>query len=438
MVKVVKFGGSSVATGEAFDKVKKIVTSDKARTAVVVSAPGKRFSGDTKVTDLLYVLHAHVKYNAPYDEVLLKIKERYEEIKAHCNLKIDLDAEFALISAKLSKKTSVDYIVSRGEYLSAKLMAEYLGYEFIDSATCLYFDYNGKVKFEETYEAIAREIATKKKVVISGFYGSDPSGEIKTFSRGGSDITGSIVAAAIGAESYENWTDVSGIMSADPRIVDNPTPIANVTFAELRELSYMGAEVLHEDAVFPVRDKNIPLYIKNTNDIDARGTLVMESFDETEKDKKEHFVTGVSGKKDFAVLTFVKNGMTEDVGFINKVLSAFGSFSVSVEMVSSSIDTFSVTVAQSEIRDCLHELMTKIDETASPNSVKIENDVSLIAVVGRRLAYNVGIAGRIFTSLGENGINIKMLEQGSDELSIIIGVSNADYKKAIKVLYGLI
>ena len=292
--------------------------------------------------------------------------------------------------------------------------------------------------FEKTYAKIAEKTIENRRVVISGFYGVDPNGDIKTFSRGGSDITGSIAAAALGAESYENWTDVSGIMSADPRIVENPTPIENVTFAELRELSYMGAEVLHEDAVFPVRDKNIPLYIKNTNDIDARGTLVMESFDESDADKKSHFVTGVSGKKDFTVLTFIKNGMTEDVSFIKNVLSAFASFSVAVELVSSSIDTFSVTVARSEIKDCLHELIAKIDEIASPNSVKIENDISLIAVVGRRLAYNIGIAGKIFTSLGENGINIKMLEQGSDELSIIIGVADSDYKKAIRVLYNLI
>ena len=438
MIKVVKFGGSSVAKGEAFERVKKIVDSDPSRAVVVVSAPGKRYSGDTKVTDLLYVLQAHIKYNAPYEEVLEKVKERYEDIKKYCGLKIDLDYEFNEIRSKLNKKTGVDYIVSRGEYLSAKLMAEYLGYEFIDSATCLFFDYNGKVKLKETYEAIAEAVSKNKKVVISGFYGSDPSGEVKTFSRGGSDITGSIAAAAIGAESYENWTDVSGIMSADPRIVDNPTPIENVTFAELRELSYMGAEVLHEDAVFPVRDKNIPLYIKNTNDIDAKGTLVMESFDEGEANKKEHFITGISGKKDFTVLTFIKNGMTEDVSFMEQVLSSFKSFSISVELVSSSIDTFSVTVATGEVKDRMHELITKIDETACPNSVKIESGVSLIAVVGRKLAFNIGIAGKIFTSLGENGINIKMLEQGSDELSIIIGVSDADYKKAIKVLYALI
>lgn len=438
MIKVVKFGGSSVASGEAFEKVKRIVELDDSRAVVVVSAPGKRFSGDTKVTDLLYILHAHIKYNAPYDEILGKIKQRYIDIAKHCGLKTDIDAEFSAFASKLNKKTSVDYIVSRGEYFSAKLMAEYLGFTFIDSATCLYFDYNGKVDFDKTYAEIAELVAKNRKVVISGFYGVDPSGEVKTFSRGGSDITGSIAAAAVGAESYENWTDVSGIMSADPRIVENPTPIEKVTFAELRELSYMGAEVLHEDAVFPVRDKKIPLYIKNTNDVNASGTLVMEAFDEEETDKKSHFVTGISGKKDFSVLTFIKTGMTEEADFMKEVLACFGSFDIKIELVSSSIDSFSVTVAASEIKDCLHELITKIDERCAPNSVKIENDVSLIAVVGRRLAYNIGIAGKIFTSLGENGINIKMLEQGSDELSIIIGVSDADYKKAIKVLYRLI
>ena len=438
MIKTVKFGGSSVSSGSAFEKAGKIIKSDPSRVAVIVSAPGKRFSGDTKITDLLYVLRAHIKYNAPYGDIIGEIEKRFEEIKEYCGLKFDLKSEFSRFRAELGGKISTDYIVSRGEYFCARLMAEYLGYTFVDAADCVFFDYSGKVDTEKTYKAIAEKAEENRKIVIGGFYGSDPDGKIKTFSRGGSDITGSLVAAAIGADAYENWTDVSGILSANPKIVKDPRPIEKVTFAELRELSYMGAEVLHEDAVFPVRDKNIPLYIKNTNDPLAEGTLVMETFNEDDADRKTHFVTGISGKKNFSVITFMKAGMSENYGFMKDVLGVFAEMNVKVELVSSSIDTFSVTVAETSLKEKFHELITRIDEKASPDSVKTESEVSLIAVVGRKLAYNVGIAGKIFTSLGENGINIKMLEQGADELSIIIGVKDADCAKAINVLYRLI
>lgn len=437
MIKVVKFGGSSLASGESFAKVKKIIEADNSRSIVVVSAPGKRFSGDMKVTDLLYLLQAHIKYNASFADIFDKIKQRYNEIKDSCGLKIDLEKEFEAISTKLTKKTSVDYIVSRGEYLNGLLMAEYLGYRFVDSASWLVFNYNGKVNFEKSYENLAKIVEENPKVVLPGFYGALPDGQVKTFSRGGSDITGAIAAAAINADMYENWTDVSGIMTADPRIVDNPRPIENVTFAELRELSYMGAEVLHEETVFPVRQKSIPLYIKNTNDMNARGTLIMESFDEDEEDKNVHFITGISGKKHYSIITIAKNRMNDEIGYVRRALEVFERFGISIEHIPSSIDSFSVVVASSFIETNLHELISALNAAVAPDSIKIANDISLIAIVGRKLASNIGIAGKIFTSLGENNINIRMIEQGADEINIIIGVDDKDFKNAIRVLYNL-
>ena len=437
MIKVVKFGGSSLASGESFAKVKRIIEADESRSIVIVSAPGKRFSGDMKVTDLLYLLQAHIKYNASFDDIFDKIKDRYKQIKESCGLKIDLDSEFEAICSKLKKKTSVDYIVSRGEYLNGLLMAEYLGYKFVDSASWLIFNYNGKVNFEKSYENLAKIVEENPKVVLPGFYGSLPDGQVKTFSRGGSDITGAIAAAAINADMYENWTDVSGIMTADPRIVDNPRPIENVTFAELRELSYMGAEVLHEETVFPVRQKSIPLYIKNTNDMNARGTLIMESFDEDEEDKNVHFITGISGKKHYSIITIAKNRMNDEIGYVRRALEVFERFGISIEHIPSSIDSFSVVVASSSIETNLHELISALNEAVAPDTIKIANDISLIAIVGRKLASNIGIAGKIFTSLGENNINIRMIEQGADEINIIIGVDDKDFKNAIRVLYNL-
>ena len=437
MLKVVKFGGSSLASGETFNKVKKIIEADNSRRIVVVSAPGKRFSGDTKVTDLLYICHAHIKYNAPFDDVISKIEDRYREIHASCGLTQDIETEFLKIRSTLSKKTSVDYIVSRGEYLNAKLMAEYLGYTFVDSAEWLVFNYNGKVDFEKSYANLSKIMETYPKVVLPGFYGATPDGNIKTFSRGGSDITGAIAAAAMNVDMYENWTDVSGIMTADPRIVENPRPIENVTFAELRELSYMGAEVLHEETVFPVRQKNIPLFIKNTNDMNARGTLIMESFDEDEENKNKHFITGISGKKNYSIITIAKNRMNEEIGYVRKALEVFENFQIPIEHIPSSIDSFSVVVASNHIEGIMHELISALNDRLKPDSINIANEISLIAIVGRKLACNIGIAGKIFTALGENDINIRMIEQGADEINIIIGVDDINFKKTIRVLYNL-
>ena len=436
MLKVLKFGGSSLASGETFEKVKKIVEADESRSIVIVSAPGKRNSKDMKVTDLLYLCQAHIKYNANFDHLYEEIKGRYQAIYDYCGLSQDLNSEFDAIREKLNKKTSVDYIVSRGEYLNAKLMAEYLGYTFVDSTEWLYFNFNGKVDFEKSYAALSAIIEKTNKVVIPGFYGVTPDGAVKTFSRGGSDITGAIAAAAVNADMYENWTDVSGIMTADPRIVDNPRPIENVTFAELRELSYMGAEVLHEETVFPVRQKNIPLYIKNTNDMNARGTLIMESFD-AETDANTSFITGISGKKNFSIITIAKNRMNDEIGYVRRALEVFERFEVPIEHIPSSIDSFSVVVGSSHIENRMHEIISALNDAVAPDSINIANEISLIAIVGRKLQSNIGIAGKIFTALGENDINIRMIEQGADEINIIIGVDDNNFKKTIKVLYDL-
>ena len=435
MLKVLKFGGSSLASGETFEKVKNIVEADSSRSIVIVSAPGKRHSKDMKVTDLLYLCQAHIKYNANFDHLFEEIKGRYQAIYDYCGLTQDLDSEFAQIKEKLNKKTSVDYIVSRGEYLNAKLMAEYLGYTFVDSTEWLYFNFNGKVDFEKSYAALSAIIEKTNRVVIPGFYGVTPDGAVKTFSRGGSDITGAIAAAAVNADMYENWTDVSGIMTADPRIVENPRPIENVTFAELRELSYMGAEVLHEETVFPVRQKNIPLYIKNTNDMNARGTLIMESFDE-EDDASASFITGISGKKNYSIITIAKNRMNDEIGYVRRALEVFERFQIPIEHIPSSIDSFSVVVASTHIENRMHELISALNAAVAPDTINIANEISLIAIVGRKLQSNIGIAGKIFTALGENEINIRMIEQGADEINIIIGVDDINFKKTIRVLYN--
>ncbi len=435
MAKVVKFGGSSLAEGSCFQMVKTIVEADADRDVVVVSAPGKRFSGDNKITDLLYICHAHMKYHASYEDIWAKIEERYREIKETCNLTLDLDAEFAQIRADFKAGASVDYIVSRGEYLNAKLMAEYLGYTFVDSANWLFFTYEGKVDFENSYEALARVIAHHPKLVLPGFYGSLPNGAIRTFSRGGSDVTGAIAAAAIGAECYENWTDVSGILMADPRIVKDPRPISQITFAELRELSYMGADVLHAETVFPCREKKIPLYIKNTKDIHAPGTLILESFEEDANEEKEHFVTGISGKKHFTIITIGKSGMNDDPTFLRRALQQTEKYGLTVEHIPSSIDRFSFVISTASLERCMHNLISDIKDACQPDSVTITSDISLIAIVGRRMAWKPGVSGCLFGALGQHDINIRMIEQGADEINIMIGVEDKDFEKAIRILY---
>ncbi len=435
MIKVVKFGGSSLASAEQFEKVKNIVTADPSRKIVIVSAPGKRFSGDTKVTDLLYICKAHLKYNAPCTDIFNQIRERYINIKRDCKLTVDIESDLDEIERKLSKNTPTDYIASRGEFLCAKLMAEYLGYHFVESAKWLVFNHDGRVNFEVSYEKLREIYAHHDRIVIPGFYGALPDGTIKVFSRGGSDITGSLAAAAIGADAYENWTDVSGMLMADPRIVENPKPIDKITFAEMRELSCMGAEVLHEDAVFPLRNKDIPLYIKNTNKIHDEGTLVLDEITDTDADV-ERFITGISGKKNYTLITIAKTNMSEQFGYIRRALQVLEKFEMIPEHIPSSIDSFSFLIPTKRLQGNIHEIVTRLNEELQPDSIKVTNELAVVAVIGRRMAYNPGISGRVFAALGENGINIRMIEQGADEINITIGIEAKDFEHTIKILYN--
>ena len=436
MLKVLKFGGSSLADSSQFSKVKAIVESDSSREVVIVSAPGKRDSDDNKITDLLYLMHAHIRYGVSHEGVLSMIKKRYAEIRKGCGLSTDIESIISESFAGLNKKTSVDYIASRGEYFSAILMAEYLGYEFVDAADWLCFEYNGKVNAEKSEEKL-RELKNKYgKIVTPGFYGALPDGSIRVFPRGGSDITGALAAAYLGADVYENWTDVSGILMVDPRIVENPKTIARVTYDELRELSYMGASVLHEDTVFPVRIKDIPVNIRNTNAPDDPGTIIGEHFDDELQEETERFITGIAGKRNFSIISIYKSRIGEEkLGLLREVLEVFARYEIPVEQVPSGVDSFSVVFPSGSIGGRMHELMQELKDFESIDNVSLTEGVSLIAIVGRQMAYRVGISGKIFKTLGENKINIRTIEQCADEINIMVGVYDEDFDRAIRVLY---
>jgi len=436
MLKVLKFGGSSLADSSQFSKVKAIVESDSSREVVIVSAPGKRDSDDNKITDLLYLMHAHIRYGVSHEGVLSMIKKRYAEIRKGCGLSTDIESIISESFAGLNKKTSVDYIASRGEYFSAILMAEYLGYEFVDAADWLCFEYNGKVNAEKSEEKL-RELKNKYgKIVTPGFYGALPDGSIRVFPRGGSDITGALAAAYLGADVYENWTDVSGILMVDPRIVENPKTIARVTYDELRELSYMGASVLHEDTVFPVRIKDIPVNIRNTNAPDDPGTIIGEHFDDELQEETERFITGIAGKRNFSIISIYKSRIGEEkLGLLREVLEVFARYEIPVEQVPSGVDSFSVVFPSGSIGGRKHELIQELKDFESIDNVSLTEGVSLIAIVGRQMAYRIGISGKIFKTLGENKINIRTIEQCADEINIMVGVYDEDFDRAIRVLY---
>ena len=434
MLKVLKFGGSSMADATQFAKVKSIVESDESRRVVVVSAAGKRFKDDHKLTDLLYLCHAHLKYGVSCDSVYQMIVERYISIRDELHLNVDLEREFAALRRKMDKGISQDELVSRGEYFAAKLMAAYLGFAFLDSELWLKFKLDGSVDQEATYEAL-RHAAEGRKVVIPGFYGTMPDGSIKTFSRGGSDITGALAAAALDADVYENWTDVSGFLMADPKIVPDPEPIERITYSELRELSYIGAQVLHEGTIFPVREKNIPLNIRNTNQPDHPGTMIRESFEEVEM-PGDRFITGIAGKKDFSVITVTKNGMSSELGILRQMLEVLEKYQVNVEYLPSGIDSVSLVVASDKAQPCLYQMMGDLQKAVKPDSIHVTDNMAIVAAVGRKMAFKPGISGKIFATLGENGINIRMITQGPEELNIIVGVDNKDFASAIRVLYN--
>ena len=433
MKKVVKFGGSSLASAEQFKKVGAIIRSDAGRRFVVPSAPGKRFDKDTKVTDMLYACYALAAEGKDFGRELRQIEQRYQEIIDGLELKLSLEKEFSLIRENFAGKAGKDYAASRGEYLNGIVMANYLGYEFVDAAEVIVFCEDGSFDMDKTTEVLGERLKDMKNAVIPGFYGALPDGHVITFSRGGSDITGSLVAAAIHADIYENWTDVSGFLVTDPRIVVNPEVIETITYRELRELSYMGATVLHEEAIFPVRKKGIPINIRNTNAPEDKGTLIVESTCR----KPKYTITGIAGKKGFAALNIEKDMMNSEVGFGRKVLEVFEKNGISFEHMPSGIDTMTVFVHQSEFEEKEQKVLSGIHRAVSPDSIELESDLALIAVVGRGMRSNRGTAGRIFSALSHANVNVKMIDQGSSELNIIIGVKNEDFEPAIQAIYNI-
>ena len=434
-MKVVKFGGSSMADAGQYRKIKAILDADPSRKIVVVSAAGKRFKDDHKLTDLLYLCHSHVKYGVDCNRIFTMISGRYLDIQRDLSLDIDLMPELTDLKRRIdAKKVSREELVSRGEYFSAKLMASYLNFQFIDAADWVLFKMDGTVDQEKSYRALRERVTPGQGVVIPGFYGAMPDGTIHTFSRGGSDISGSLAAAALDADVYENWTDVSGILMADPRLVEDPQTIPEVTYDELRELSYSGAQVLHEDSIFPVREKNIPVNIRNTNDPEAPGTMIKESFDAAHD--PDRFITGITGKKDFSIISLSKRGMSNQVGVLYKVLKVLVRHNISVDYVPNGIDNVSVVLPTHAIEKDLYTIKAEIKEEAQPDTLDVHHNIAVVAAVGRKMAFRPGISGKLFAALGEAGINIRMINQGPDELNIIFGVDNKDFESAIKVLYN--
>ena len=433
MLKVVKFGGSSLASAEQFQKVGNIIRADQDRRFVVPSAPGKRFDGDTKVTDMLYGCYAAAEAGEDFSDKLKAIRARYDEIIQGLGLDLSLDDEFAVIAENFAAKAGSDYAASRGEFLNGKVMAAYLGYEFIDAASVILFDEDGSFAADETNKRMAKRLASCENAVIPGFYGAYADGRVKTFSRGGSDITGSIVARALKADLYENWTDVSGFLVTDPRIVEDPAVVEMITYRELRELSYMGASVLHEEAIFPVRKAGIPINIKNTNHPENPGTMIVA----TTSKRSKYTITGIAGKKGFVAVTIDKDMMNSEIGFCRKVLSVFEENQISIEHMPSGIDTMCVLVHQDEFQEHEQVVLSGIQRAVEPDAIEVVPDLALIAVVGRGMKETRGTAGRIFSALAHAKINCRMIDQGSSELNIIIGVSNDDFEKAIKSIYDI-
>ncbi len=431
-MKVCKFGGSSLADAAQIKKVKQIIEADPQRLYVVPSAPGKRHSADTKVTDMLIAYHRAAMCGEDTAALFNDIRQRYVEIRDELGTKTDIEGMMDKIAADVKAGAGEDYTVSRGEFLNGALMADYLGYDFIDPAEVIFFGANGVYESEKTRTVMRGRLRQSSKAVIPGFYGSLPDGTVKTFSRGGSDITGAIVARAARADVYENWTDVSGVLMADPRIVDNPRVIHRITYRELRELSYMGATVLHEDAIFPVFKANIPINIKNTNDPDAPGTMIVPNVDEKDTD----IITGIAGKKGFTVISVEKANMNAELGFGRRVLSALEKNDIRFEHMPSGIDTLSVVLANSEMDGKQPRLLDDVYNLCQPDSLEVFKGLALIATVGRGMIRNVGVAARLFAALAKSNVNIRMIDQGSSEMNIIVGVEENDFETAIRAIYN--
>ena len=432
MIKVAKFGGSSVAGAEQFAKVRHIIEEDPDRRVVVVSAAGKRSADDHKLTDLLYLCHAHLTYGVSCDEIFQTIENRFLELRDALQLQFDVGAELDALRKRLDRDMPVDYLVSRGEYFTARLMAEYLGYTFVDAADCVFFGLDGQIDREKTYEAIAAALAEHERILIPGFYGKLPTGRIKVMTRGGSDITGALAAAAVNAEVYENWTDVSGILMADPRIVSEPRPIATATYAELRELAFMGASVLHEESISPVKEKGISLNIRNTNRPQDPGTMIVASSeDDPDNDR---FITGIAGRRNFTILTVVKQNMNTSLT-LRQALEILDRYKAPVEHITLGLDSFALVMSSSAVGDSVYDVIADIRKTCRPDDVHVQDGIALVAAVGRRMTFRPGISGRLFKALGDSGVNIRTIAQGADELSIIVGVDNKNFETAIRVMY---
>ena len=432
MLKAVKFGGSSVAGPEQFKKVKNIIEADETRRVVVVSAAGKRSGDDHKLTDLLYLCHAHLTYGVSCDEIMASIEQRFCEIRDALGLSFDVEGEMAKLRARLSRDMSVDDLVSRGEYFTARLMAEYLGFAFIDAADCVFFGYDGQIDRERTDKAIADALAANGRILLPGFYGRLPTGKLKVMSRGGSDITGALAAAAVGADVYENWTDVSGILMADPRIVANPRPIEKITYAELRELAFMGASVMHEDSIQPVKERGIALNIRNTNRPQDPGTMIVG--DAEDAGDGERFITGIAGKRNFTILTLSKHNMNTN-HTLCQALEIMDRYHAPVEHITLGLDSFALVSGSATMGDALYDVLADIRKTCRPDDIRVQDDIALVAAVGRKMSSRPGISGRLFKALGDNDVNIRTIAQGADELAIIVGVDNSKFETAIRVMY---
>lgn len=432
MLKVLKFGGTSMADAGQYQKVAAIVRADPTRKVVVVSAAGKRFAEDNKITDLLYLCHAHLQYGVSCESIFATVRGRYLAIRDALGLKTDLESALDALEKKMRTGISREELVSRGEYLSARLMADFLDFDFIDATRWLFFRYDGTVDQERSYAAL-KALITPRGAVIPGFYGRMPDGKIRTLTRGGSDITGALAAAALDADVYENWTDVSGILMADPRIVDHPKTIERATYSELRQLSYSGAQVLHEMTVFPVREKNIPLNIRNTNDPSHPGTLISDDFDD--QPNPNQFITGIAGKKDFSIVTISKKGMAGAVGTLRAIVEVFENNTVPICYTPTGIDCISLVVPTEKLTPHLYTLTDDLRKEVRPDSIKITDNIAIVAAVGRKMAFRAGTSGKIFAALGRQGINIRMISQGPDELNILVGVDEKDYAATIRVLY---
>ena len=433
MLKAVKFGGSSVAGAEQFRKVKAIVEADPARRIVVASAAGKRFDGDHKLTDLLYLCHAHLTYGVSCDEIMDSIEKRFADIRRELGIAYDVEADIRALRARLTKDMGVDELVSRGEYFTSKLLADYLGYTFVDAKDCVFFGFDGQVEREKSYAAIRKAVEEYGRIVIPGFYGMSPTGKIRVMSRGGSDITGALAAAAADADVYENWTDVSGILMADPKIVRDPRPIPRITYGELRELAFMGASVLHEESVQPVKEKGIALNIRNTNAPDAPGTMIVDRVEE-ESGKEERFITGIAGRRNFTIITVFKHNMNT-CETLRRTLEILDRYKTSVEHITLGLDSFALVSSTAALGDAVYDVVNEIQKTCQPDDVQISDGIALVAAVGRKMPFRPGVSGKLFKALGDNGINIRTIAQGADETSIIVGVENKDFESAIRVLY---